>query len=366
MSASGGVTLVAGSQRLEARGSKREARSAHGRGAPLRLVVLCLMTMVALAVEDIAVTPDAVVERGLAGLVKLQQADGSIGDGAGITGLAGMALLSGGHTPTRGRYRDASAKALRYVLGRQDKLTGYLGADMGNMYAHGFATLYLAESYGMTPDPQVRRALEAAIDLIHRCQNHEGGWRYVPAPLDADISVTIAQVMALRAAWNVGIGGQTSQEVIAKAVQYVQKCANADGSFNYTVQSGPGWGTSGADGVPRCAAGSMCLIGAGINDLKHHVLGPALGFLVKNYKSHLQGRGEWYWYGQYYCAQAMFHHPDFKQWQLYYNDAWRIIAGFQGVDGLWHKPDSYGPAFGTAIALIILQIPNNYLPIFQR
>ncbi len=38
----------------------------------------------------------------------------------------------------------------------------------------------------------------------------------------------------------------------------------------------------------------------------------------------------------------------------------------QGEDGLWSQPDSYGPAYGTAMALIILQIPNNYLPIFQR
>src|SRR3990170_1572108 len=51
------------------------------------------------------------VEKGEAWLAKNQQADGSWGnEGAGggyrmaMTGLAGLALLSGGHTPGRGPY----------------------------------------------------------------------------------------------------------------------------------------------------------------------------------------------------------------------------------------------------------------------
>ena len=42
------------------------------------------------------------IDRGLAALVKLQQPDGLIGEGAGISSLAGMAFLAGGHMPTRG------------------------------------------------------------------------------------------------------------------------------------------------------------------------------------------------------------------------------------------------------------------------
>lgn len=330
------------------------------RGAALLLLIAGLIA------EQVALTPDAVVEKGLAALVKLQQPDGSIGDGAGITGLSGMALLAGGHTPTRGRYRAQSAKLLSYVLRAQDTMTGYLGNGMGNMYAHGFATLYLAECYGMSPDPQVRKSLEAAIDLIHRCQNSEGGWRYMPAPIDADISVTICQIMAIRAANNVGVGGATNQQVMAKAIAYVRRCANTDGSFNYTAGSGGGWGTNGPEGVPRCAAGSMSLIGAGVTDTNDVVLGPALRFLSKQVIAHLEAKGDWYWYGQYYASQAMFHSPDPEDWQRYWDKAWKVIAGLQDEDGTWTKPESYGAQYSTAMALIILQIPNNYLPIFQR
>lgn len=328
--------------------------------------ILVLALVSGLAAEQVALTPDAAVERGLAALVKLQDDSGAIGDGAGITALAGMALLSGGHTPTRGRYRAESAKALEYVLKTQDSFTGYLGAGMGNMYAHGFATLYLAECYGMSPDPRVQNALASAIDLIHRAQNAEGGWRYMPAPVDADISVTICQVMAIRAANNVGIGGARNQAVMEKARAYVRRCANTDGSFNYMAGSGGGWGTDGPEGVPRAAAGSMCLIGAGIYDTADPVLGPSLRFLNKHVFDHLKGRGDWYWYGQYYAAQALFHSPDPEDWNRYWVAAWPAITALQNDDGTWTQPESYGAAYGTAMALIVLQIPNNYLPIFQR
>jgi hypothetical protein len=234
---------------------------------------------------------------------------------------------------------------------------------MGNMYAHGFATLYLAECYGMAPDPHLRRSLEAAIDLIHRCQNTEGGWRYQPAPLDADISVTICQVMALRAAYNVGVGGDASQEAIKRAVGYVRHCANSDGSFNYVAQMGGAGG--GIQAVPRTAAGAMCLIGAGINDTSDSVLGPALRYLRAHVIAHAKSKGMYYFYGQYYASQAMFHSPDPNDWQKYWEEAPKAIMSMQGDDGLWKQQDGT-VAFCSAMALIILQIPNNYLPIFQR
>ncbi len=337
----------------------------------LMLCVLSAHTVVMAAAEGETeskeiTTPDAVVEKGLAALMRLQQPNGSFDSAAGITSLCGMALLSGGHTPTRGTYREQSRKALNFVLSAQDKVSGYLGADQGNMYSHGFATLYLAECYGMSPDPALRRALEAAIDLIHRSQNNEGGWRYQPSPIDADISVSICQVMAMRAAYNVGIGGDSSQKAMANAITYVKRCANGDGSFSYQAGGGGGWGTNGPEGIPRCAAGTMCLIGSGITDLSHAVLGPAMRFLRTHVYEHLQGRGDYYWYGQYYSAQALFHSPEIKDWQNYWAKAWPTIARLQETDGLWSRSDSVGPAYNSAMALIILQIPNNYLPIFQR
>ena len=306
------------------------------------ILVACLGLLHA---EDVGLTPDHVVERGLAALVRLQTPEGTFAERPGITALAGMALLAGGHTPTRGHYREASARTLDAVLAGQDPMTGYLAAGAGDMYDHGLATLYLAECVGMSPDRRTQGALAAAIDLIHRCQNSEGGWRYLPAPLDADLSVTVCQMMAIRAANNVAIGGAANQGVMAKALSYVRRSAQPDGGFSYKIGSPAG---AGADGVPLAAAGIMCLIGAGVSDPADAVLGSGLRLLRRQVGSHLAGRL-----------------GDPAVWDHYCKLARPAIARLQSEDGLWTQAE-HGAAFASAMALIVLQIPNQYLPIFQR
>ena len=68
----------------------------------------------------------------------------------------------------------------------------------------GLRRLFLAEVYGMSPDPRLETYLRKAIRLIEYSQGAMGGWRYQPRPDQSDISVTICQVMALRAARNAG------------------------------------------------------------------------------------------------------------------------------------------------------------------
>ena len=43
----------------------------------------------------------------------------------------------------------------------------------------------------------------------------------------------------------------------------------------------------------------------------------------------------------------------------------REILDAQSDDGAW-KDTSVGDAYGTAMSLIILQMPKRYLPIFQK
>ena len=330
----------------------------------MRLIVLLMLWLPLIAADDVPI--QTAVEKGLKALIDLQGEDGSIGNGAGITSLSGMALLAGGHTPTRGLYADQSAKCLNYILSKQDKMSGFLGTDHGGMYSQGFATLYLAECYGMTPNKRVRNALEAALELIYRSQNPEGGWRYDPTPTSADLSVTVCQINAIRAAYNIGVGGERSQKVIAKALEYVRACHRGNGSFSYMRGAGGNWGAEGSEGVPRSAAGAMSLIGAGVNSDTDPVLGPALKFLNKHVKGHLASTNHYFWYGQYYASQALFHSPEPKDWENYWAIASTRIRELQDESGSWTGPDGNGVAYNTAMALVILQIPNNYLPIFQR
>ncbi len=217
--------------------------------------------------EEITPPLTAAVEKGLLFLARNQNSDGSFdvenyGKHAGIISLAALAFMAHGDLPGRGKYGPNVEKALQFVLANARE-TGLVASDgsHGPMYGHGFATLFLAEVYGQTNDPRVREVLAKAVRLIVRCQNPEGGWRYQPVPQEADLSVTICQVMALRAARNAGI--KVPKETIDRAVEYVRRCQNPDGGFRYMLNSGN-------SAFPRSAAGVATLYYAGIySDPRH-------------------------------------------------------------------------------------------------
>src|SRR5262249_25299243 len=104
---------------------------------------------------------------------------------------------------------------------------------------HGICTLMLAEVVGMTDSKksdEVRTKLEKAVAIILRAQRgsgyHKGGWRYRIVGDDADISVTGWQLMALRAAKNVGC--DVPPERIEWAVEFIKKCHEPySGGYKY-------------------------------------------------------------------------------------------------------------------------------------
>ena len=148
-------------------------------------------------------------------------------------------MAIGGSTPDRGPYGEQVSRVTDFLLSNTDE-SGFISVDgaasHGPMYGHGFATLFLAEVYGMSPRDDLRDKLSRAIDLIVRTQNDEGGWRYQPRRADADLSVTICQVMALRAARNAGL--RVPNETVDKCVEYVRKSQNPDGGFRYMLPMG--------------------------------------------------------------------------------------------------------------------------------
>ena len=182
------------------------------------------------------------IDQGLQWLASRQNDDGSFGLGtqrgnAAICGLCGMAFMSGGSTPGRGPYGRHVERAVDYLLANAQP-SGFIveptPTTHGPMYSHGFATLFLAECDGMSKRTELRDKLGLAVKLIVNSQNKEGGWRYYPKKDDADISVTVCQVMALRAAHNAGI--HVPKETIEQAVEYVKNCQNRDGGFVYHAQ----------------------------------------------------------------------------------------------------------------------------------
>lgn len=294
--------------------------------------------------------------RALEWLASKQNSDGSWSEGryphnTAITSFALLAFLSQGHLPNQGTYGPEVAKGCRFLLAsaRDD---GYLtGTRGGNMYCHAMATLALAEMWGMTGDKDIKPVLTKAVNLIVGCQNHQGGWRYEPRPTGADISVTIMQVMALRAAKNSGL--HVKDETMRRAIAYIKSCYNRGiGGFAYMPGQRPGFA--------RTAAGVCVLQLTG--EYKSAEIPDAIAFI----KQHAEERSH-YWYGHYYASHAM-HQVGGKEWQDWYKRICDTFLPIQSSDGSWSHRGRHevGPIYQTSIAVIILSVPMNYMPIFQR
>ena len=313
------------------------------------------------AADEITEGLNQTVSRGFVYLKIHQNSDGSFGRGrydrhVGITALCAMAFMSDGHLPGRGPYGEQVSRALNFVLAFSTD-TGLLAAETshGPMYGHGFATLFLGEIYGASPDDKrVRDALVKAVNLIVGTQNDEGGWRYNPMPYDADISVTVCQIMALRSARNAGI--KVPKRTIDRAVDYVRRCQNSDGGFKYMLQAG-------GSAWPRTAAGVASLFYAGIYE--DDSIDRGVAYLMR---TALPGRGSanqaHYYYGHYYAVQAMYLAGG-ENWQTWWPAVRDELIARQTSSGGWIDRHA-GGAYATAMSLIILQMPKRYLPIFQR
>jgi hypothetical protein len=213
----------------------------------------------------------------------------------------------------------------------------------------------------------VYERLRKAVDLIARCQNDAGGWRYQPKP-DArgDLSVTVMQLNALRAARDAGIA--VPAENIQRAIEYVESCAvkGPDGeakAFAYQPRGDVRWSTT--------SSGVMSLMLCGqyrIDRVK-----PALdSLLIARAKG--TDRREWFVYGTYYAAQALYQaagqSAEFREpWRKWYGSVAKVILAEQissGSDKGRFKLDGQYGTWSTSMCVLILGLPYRYLPIYQR
>jgi hypothetical protein len=329
---------------------------------------LCLCGSIASGAED---RVDQAVSQALKYLRRAQAPDGcwrSTGFGsersAGVTGLCVMAFLSAGQTPSEGEYARVVADGVRWVVNRQLP-NGVISSDGDyEMYHHGICTLMLAEVVGMCPPElsnEVRPALAKAVDVILRAQRkgntHGGGWRYSVHGGDADLSVTGWQLLALRAAKNVGC--DVPGDAIERAVAYVRRCySESRGTFTYTV--------GGTTTVPCAGTGILGLELCG-RDLHRCRESMRAGAYVLRHPPTFQEQH--CFYGLYYCAQAMFQLGD-NYWTAYRARLHNLLLGNQRDDGSWFGSDGearrVGPNYTTAMAVLALTVEYRYLPIYQR
>lgn len=307
---------------------------------------------------------DQAIERGLEYLRRTQEADGAWKAGSAknpaITSLAVMAFLSAGHVPGEGKYGDTVERGIAWVM-KSQKANGLLATEGHHeMYHHGICTLMLAEAAGMAPGKlgdEIRQKLEKAVPVILDAQRktgpHKGGWRYTRVGSDGDISVTGWQVMALRAAKNLGC--DVPPGAIDQAVDYIKSCQDpASGGFKYM----PGAGVT----VPCTGTSILGLVLCGKKFHQAPEVQKAGAYLLKNPPR--WGRHHFF-YEVYYGSQANFQLGG-NYWSFYKPQLHEALLRNQQTNGSWTTGDGYGPNYGTAMAILALTVEYRFLPIYQR
>jgi hypothetical protein len=113
---------------------------------------------------------------------------------------------------------------------------------------------------------------------------------------------------------------------------------------------------------PRTAAGVVALYSAGIYEGDE--VNRGLEYLMQHLpRSDALSVENHYFYGHYYAVQAVWHAGG-EYWKKWYPAIRDALLARQKNDGSWF--DQICPEYGTAMACMILQMPSNYLPIFQR
>jgi hypothetical protein len=305
--------------------------------------------------ENVPPEVERMYVKGLQFLTQAQSADGSFTDPQygkypAVVGLAVLSMLAHGDDPNSGPYSVPIKRGLNYILSQQNATTGYIGEGSGaTMYNHGFATLALAEAYGVVNDERLGPALEKAVKMIleSQAQNPLGAWRYSPQAKDADTTVSGAQMVALLAARNAGIG--IPQEAIDKGLTYYKQMQSGDGGVGYT---GPG-----ASNMPRTAIGALVFILSKQKDT------PQCKAMMDFLKKSTLNETQYYFYYLYYAAQANFQASQ-EGWNEWNRLNINTLRGMQKTDGSWDG--SQGTTFSTAAGLLSLALNYRYLPIYER
>lgn len=323
--------------------------------------------------EEVRLTPEEkahvqdCVRRGLDWLASQQMRSGRWSANGGeyptaMTALSVIALTAEGSTTMQGKYSLQIRRGVDFLLA-QSRANGLIGSqsDQRYTYGHGYAMLALAQVLGEEEDlsrrEEIKTTLTRAVEFTAFAQTTAGGWGYVSAKDGGDFdegSTTITQVQGLRACRNAGI--PVSSDTLNRAIAYIHRCRGVDGGIYYSSKSGP-------PGRPAITAAAIaCLYNAGEYDDEN--VPPMLAFCRKNLNDiNSVAMGFWH-YAHFYYAQVMYRQGG-EEWEKYYRQIALKLAKESNPSGGWSQ-GFVGDVYTTANNLIILQLENGTLPIFQR
>jgi len=290
---------------------------------------------------------------------------GKVTSDTAATAMALLPFLAAGQThKAKGPYQKTIDSGLRWMIGVQ-KSDGSLVSGSGNMYSHGLAAICLCEAFGLTKDPAVGHAAQAAIKFIESAQNSEdGGWRYTPGQ-PGDTSVVGWQIMAMKSAIMSGllVEGKT-MDGAHKFLKLASAKSKNGGGFAYTPDAAPN--------ISMTSVGLLCSQYMGVKRNDPPMV-EGLSMLMRAMPTKTSSRNLYYWY---YGTQVMHNLPG-PEWDAWNRNMRRILIETQVKEGCatgsWDPlkpvPDSHGDTGGrlmiTSLSTLTLEVYYRYLPLYK-
>jgi squalene cyclase len=333
------------------------------------------------------------VRAGLKWLVEQQKEDGSwVGTNGvaqtALTAHAGMALLMEGSTLQAGPYAPHLRKALAWMeknANRSGRLGGNSPLEQGQYVSgHARAILFLVCVHDTDDDAgrmqRTAALIEKGITFAADCQSSRGGWGNVRAKdgNDYDDSATTGTTLqALYAARKAGFA--VPRAVLAKGVEYLVRATNRDGAVVFTIFNG--YAPRGNDGYPAgtAAAATALLMSDGPRPDKLPLWVRSAATTSRLQLQNIRTTGSLALFELHQMARSAHAlgergqdriDPDARETNRITWSAWRAlvfkaIKESQNKDGSWPDP-YYGQVYSTALALVVLQLDNDYLPALSR
>jgi hypothetical protein len=280
----------------------------------------------------------------------------------GITGLALLSFLAGGHSHLDGPWQETVREGLGFLVRQQDASGSFAGDArlFARMYCHSMALLALSEAYAMTGDSDLRDAVQRGVNFSVQAQNrYDGGWRY-QAGDEGDMSQFGWQALALHSAKIAGI--RVPQDTIAKMHSFIDSCAVRQGGGVAAYRPGHAPSTT----MTAESLAARYVLGQSISD---RVIREAK-FEITGDMPSAEKPNLYYWY---YGTMALYFSggPEWEQWNEKVKSVLLSSQQHEGdqrgswdPNGVWA---SYGGrVYSTAVSALILEVYYRYLPTTQQ
>lgn len=330
------------------------------------------------------------------------------------TAIALLPFLGAGYDHVKkNKYQTTVAAGLRFLSYRAKRMENGVdfrdfapGADLvaaGSSYVQAFAVITICEAFEMTCDEALRPLAEGGLELIVAGQLDDGGWRYLyPGDVGfhpnvaGDTSVLGWQLMALKSGVSAGFAIKPS--LAYRVGGFLDSVMDKNGrSYRYQKTTGEDvskrWGTTAVGVLAREYVGATPgtpVLDAGAEQIADWI-DDADAIWKKARKGSRGERGKTYFRGDrfihnlyfsYYAALAL-HHYGGKLWSERFEKLRDFLVATQvrggglsaavGVDdcerGSWLFYDVYmndgGRLLNTALAVLILETPYRYLPMYR-